>query len=132
MKRFSPQRQAVYDAVASTTSHPTAEWVYQSVRKEIPRISLGTVYRNLADLKSDGRLIGFSDESGIEHFDAITETHIHFKCTVCGEVSDVLGVNNEEADRQVEALTGADISTSVYLYFGKCKKCKNQIIKTEE
>ncbi len=126
MKRFSAQRQAVYDAVASTVSHPTADWVYTAVRKQMPKISLGTVYRDLADLKADGKLIGFSDESGVEHFDARTEPHVHFRCLSCGSVFDVLEIEADDTGERIRELTGAEVYGSVALYFGKCKSCKNK------
>lgn len=126
MKRFSPQRQAVYDAVLSTKSHPTADWVYETVRKTIPKISLGTVYRDLSDLKREGKIIGFSDENGIEHFDGWTENHAHFKCTQCGRLIDICDLSTKEIDSKAEETSGCEINRAVLLYFGKCNECKNK------
>ena len=126
MKRFSAQRQAVLEAVCSTKSHPTADWVYDEVRKIIPKVSLGTVYRNLADLKAEGNIIGFTDSSGVEHFDATTLPHLHFQCTECGKVIDVPGVFvNTDANEALNELD-TEVSGALFLYFGKCSECKNK------
>ena len=126
MKRFSAQRQAVFEAVCSTKSHPTADWVYDEVRKIIPKVSLGTVYINLADIKADGNIVVFTDSQGVEHFDATTLPHIHFQCTECGKVIDVPAVFlDEETLKTLEEL-GTDVSGALFLYFGKCSECKNK------
>ena len=52
--RFSYQRQKIREIVHNTNSHPTADWVYLEVKKSIPNISLGTVYRNLKQLEESG------------------------------------------------------------------------------
>ena len=124
MKRFSAQRQAVLEAVCATKSHPTAEWVYAEVRRKIPKVSLGTVYRNLADLKAEGNIIGFTDSAGVEHFDAATLPHFHFQCTDCGKVVDIPGVFTVPENSDVTAELGADVCGALFLYFGKCSECK--------
>ena len=57
MARKSKQKQAVLRVLNRTTSHPTAKWIYEEVRQEIPDISLGTVYRNLKLLKCEGKIL---------------------------------------------------------------------------
>ncbi|MBQ1935230.1 MAG: transcriptional repressor, partial [Clostridia bacterium] len=52
-QKHSKQRDAIVQVLKNTKSHPTADWVYEEVRKQIPNISLGTVYRNLAKLSDD-------------------------------------------------------------------------------
>ena len=48
------QRRVILEALRGTTSHPTADEVYEMVRRRLPRISLGTVYRNLEILSGEG------------------------------------------------------------------------------
>ncbi|HMF07997.1 MAG TPA: transcriptional repressor, partial [Thermoanaerobaculia bacterium] len=59
-RRKTQQQRLVYETVAGTESHPTAEWVYRQVRRRLPRISLGTVYRNLQRLVGEGKLKSWS------------------------------------------------------------------------
>ena len=54
---YSRQREAIVNVLKSTTSHPSAAWIYDRVRIQIPNISLGTVYRNLAALEKEGIVV---------------------------------------------------------------------------
>ena len=49
-QRFSHQRERIYQTVLERRDHPTAEMVYQQLKPEMPRLSLGTVYRNLQQM----------------------------------------------------------------------------------
>lgn len=69
MKNYSRQREAILQVLRSTDTHPSASAVYNEVRKLIPNISLGTVYRNLAALAEDGSVLSLSVGDGYEHFD---------------------------------------------------------------
>ena len=75
--------------VRSTMDHPTADWVYRQARRRLPRISLGTVYRNLKQLTEAGliREIHMGGESA--RFDGNLARHYHIRCLGCGRVSDL-------------------------------------------
>lgn len=88
-RNFSRKREAVLRAVRSTTTHPTAEWVYQTLKPEYPDLSLGTVYRNLAQFKEDGVIISVGIVNGQERFDGNVQPHTHFVCSQCGAVLDI-------------------------------------------
>ena len=62
--RYSYQREVIYNNVMSRKDHPTAEQIYEDVKKEIPNISLGTVYRNLNFLSDEGKILKVDLESG--------------------------------------------------------------------
>ena len=85
-KRYSRQRELIYQAVLGTDRHPTAEMVYQWLKPANPSLSLGTVYRNLSLLAEEGILIRMPFP--VERYDAVTEPHSHFRCKSCGEVFD--------------------------------------------
>lgn len=87
--RYSPQREAVYRVLCSTTSHPDVSWIHKQVQKLIPDIGLGTVYRNLAELQQLGKIKKVSVEGSCERYDANVLPHAHFVCTCCGDISDV-------------------------------------------
>ena len=86
------KRNAILHCLRSTTSHPSAEALYQLLQKEHPDISLATVYRNLALFKSQGLAVSVGTVDGIERFDGNTEPHVHFICTGCGAVQDLFQV----------------------------------------
>ena len=67
--KYSKQREALLTLLRSTRSHPSADWLYENLRKEFPNISLGTVYRNLAQLAENGDILKISTSANKEHFD---------------------------------------------------------------
>ena len=89
MANYSKQREAVLKVLSGTKSHPDAAWVYEETRKLIPNISLGTVYRNLAKLKSDGEIVSVGVYDGFERFDADVSEHLHFYCKGCQRILDI-------------------------------------------
>ena len=52
--RYSRKREAILNAIQSTDCHPSAEWVYQTLKPTHPDLSLGTVYRNLVLFQQQG------------------------------------------------------------------------------
>ena len=86
---YSRQREEIVHFLKTRKDHPTADVVYENVRKEFPNISLGTVYRNLTLLSDMGELLRLRVGDGMDHFDATTEPHYHFICHGCGRVIDL-------------------------------------------
>jgi Fur family ferric uptake transcriptional regulator/Fur family peroxide stress response transcriptional regulator len=87
-RRNTQQRKIILDILRSTNIHPTADWIYEQARKEIPNISLGTVYRNLKILKESGQIIEINDGKQ-SRFDGRIDEHYHFKCISCERIFDV-------------------------------------------
>ena len=73
-QRYSRQREAILENLKNRYDHPTAMELYLSVREDIPNLSLGTLYRNLALLRDSGKIISLT-LGGEEHFDANTNQH---------------------------------------------------------
>jgi Fur family peroxide stress response transcriptional regulator len=87
---MSRQKTLIYDIVASTMSHPTADWVYEQARTKMPRISLGTVYRNLKQLTAEGKLLEINtSHGGASRFDANLSKHSHLRCARCNRLEDI-------------------------------------------
>jgi Fur family peroxide stress response transcriptional regulator len=87
--RQTRQRELVYRIVASTSGHPTADWIYAEARKLLPSVSLGTVYRNLQVLDREGRLRAIDSWGKPTRYDADLSDHYHFVCLGCGSISDL-------------------------------------------
>lgn len=121
--KYSRQREAVLLYLRSTKSHPTAENIYTEIRKEFPKISLGTVYRNLNLLVEQGEIHRLNCGDGVEHYDAIVEPHNHFICHRCGAVLDLDMDPFESIDEEVrESFPGIIEGHEVYFY-GICGDC---------
>lgn len=87
--RLSKQREAILAELCKVTTHPTADEVYEMVRKTMPRISLGTVYRNLDFLSGRGLVLRIGGAGTQKRFDGNPVPHPHVRCSVCGRVEDV-------------------------------------------
>lgn len=121
MYRYSKNRQALLCYLANTKTHPTAEWVYERLKAENPRLSLATVYRNLVRLESDGAIRSIGTVNGQERFDGDTSPHAHVICTDCGKVDDVDGVSLPDPDPACVA--GYEISRAEVRFYGVCADC---------
>ncbi len=89
--RYTAQRAAVYEALDGTTSHPTADEIFTSVRTRIPDISLATVYKALEAFVSCGIARKLTVGPGPARYDSRTDAHDHVRCLECGQVADVEG-----------------------------------------
>lgn len=124
-RNYSRKREAILQAVCSTTCHPTAEWVYQRLKPEYPDLSLGTVYRNLAQFKEDGVIASIGIVRGQERFDGNTKPHTHFVCWRCGDVIDIPGdfLEVEHIDEAAKKYRLSVESCDLMLR-GLCGKCR--------
>jgi len=86
--RYSKQRETILSVLQDTNVHPTADWIYKETRKQIPNISLGTVYRNLNQLVESGQVLKLKDDTQIR-YDGNISTHDHFRCRQCGSWYDL-------------------------------------------
>lgn len=125
-RRSTRQRRLVLEAVVETKSHPTAEWVYAAVRRALPRVSLGTVYRNLQVLVEEGKLKSFVRD-GLIRYDADLDPHDHFSCERCGLLLDIpRAPETLPGERRLKA-QGYSISGRTLEYHGLCRKCRRGI-----
>lgn len=121
--RHSKQRSAILHVLAGTTSHPTADWVYQEVSRLIPNISLGTVYRNLSQLAESGSILRMEIGDGTDHFDFNTDPHDHFFCRDCGNLYDFPLPYDETIDQRATKTDFGLIDRHSLIYQGVCKGC---------
>jgi Fe2+ or Zn2+ uptake regulation protein len=113
----------VYDAIKQTKSHPTADWIFEQVRTDVPKISLGTVYRNLSVLKSEGLIREIFGTDRRAHYEADLSPHAHFICRDCGQIWDVSGV--PEVDwRTLKELVGCEVTEQNIDFQGSCAACR--------
>jgi Fur family peroxide stress response transcriptional regulator len=124
MLRRTKQKEAILEVLRGTNSHPTADWIYQEVRKEISNISLGTVYRNLRMLRESGEILEIDLCGTLARFDARKDNHYHFRCEECGQVFDVDMPVDVEIDRRATQKTGFKISCHRLEFRGVCKDCQ--------
>jgi Fur family ferric uptake transcriptional regulator len=118
------QRRLILSELQASKGHPTADDVYQAVRKTLPRISLGTVYRNLEVLAECGAVNRI--EGGPQRrYDADLEEHVHIRCRNCGRVDDVAVKEIPQAARLLEDAGGYEVLGYRIEYEGLCPACKS-------
>jgi Fur family peroxide stress response transcriptional regulator len=126
--RLTGPRHAVLEVVRGAESHPTAEEVHRLVRRRLPGVSLGTIYRNLWLLVGEGLLNELPGPHA--RFDANTHAHHHFMCERCGRIIDVDAALAEPHARalsaRVASRTGFSISHQRIELFGRCRACQKR------
>ena len=121
---YSRQRETILRVLRSTRSHPNATWVYENVKKEIPDISLATVYRNLNQLADNGIIRRVAVPGEPEHFDHTMAYHEHMICTQCGCVVDIWP--EKPLYEQFEALSETGITGYDLILHGLCRACADR------
>jgi Fur family ferric uptake transcriptional regulator len=121
------QRRALLDAVQREDRHPTADEVHRAVRRRLPRISLGTVYRNLELLVEQGLLRKLDLGGGQRRFDAKPGPHYHVRCTRCGRVEDVRMRPLPAVERAAARATGYEVTEHHLEFVGRCGECRNAV-----
>jgi Fur family peroxide stress response transcriptional regulator len=124
MSRKSKQKEAILRVLKSTTSHPTADWIYNQVRQEIPNISFGTVYRNLRLLKEAGEILELDLSGSPSHYNGNVHDHYHFRCEKCDRIFDLDEPVHKAINDRVAQETGLMITHHVLEFRGLCKDCQ--------
>jgi len=126
-KRNTRQKAVVFQVVKDSTDHPTAEMVYERAKKEIPTISLGTVYRILKELAEEGKVkeIIVNKQS---RFDRRTDFHHHFICKECGKIEDIETPICRYTCRKAEQ-KGYIVEDIEYKFYGYCDKCAQKLCR---
>jgi Fur family peroxide stress response transcriptional regulator len=123
-QRFTEQRAAVYRFLMGTTSHPTADDVFTSVRHDIPDISLATVYKSLETLVGCGLATKLTYGDGSARYDGRTDPHHHARCLSCGKVVDVPGrIDSSALATQLQPVSGFNVEGYRLELVGYCSSC---------
>ena len=123
VQRYSYQRERIYETVYSTKEHLTAQMVYDILRAEMPKLSLGTVYRNLQQMAAEGRLVQL--DGPVARFDAVLAPHTHLRCTRCGRVTDLELPYDGELDQAVKH-EGWKVVGHHLTFIGICPACAGE------
>ena len=125
--RYSKQRETIYEVLKNDCSHPNVDTIYMNVRKLIPDISLGTVYRNLNLLADQKRIQRLDVGDNTIHFDATIAPHYHLVCD-CGAIED-LDLDDELISPLIDMVqekSGKSIHSAKILFYGTCQNCSKK------
>ncbi len=102
-------------------NHPNVEMIYQALIREIPTLSRTTIYNTLNLLMEKGLVKAFAVEDREMRYDIETHFHAHFRCKVCGQIYDIMGVDLKLPEKEMEGFQLENIN----LYMtGVCPKCR--------
>jgi Fur family ferric uptake transcriptional regulator len=121
---MTEQRRVILDELHRMGSHPTADELYESVRKRLPSISLGTVYRNLEVLSEAGMIQKLETSGSQKRFDGIIGNHYHVRCVKCGRVDDIHSGPIAGIDSVIKSVHGYEIVSHRLEFLGVCPRCR--------
>ena len=127
--RKTKQRGMMLEELRKVNSHPTADEVYQMVRKRMPRVSLATVYRNLEVLSKAGMIKKLELAGNQRRYDGITKNHYHVRCTRCGRVDDIPIEPITSIEREASSASEYEIFGHRVEFIGLCPDCRGKVKK---
>jgi Fur family ferric uptake transcriptional regulator len=127
--RLTTQRQVILEELSKVKSHPTANEVYDMVRKRLPRIGLGTVYRNLELMADSGVILKIEVGGTQKRFDATTESHYHVRCTKCDRVNDIDIPVQQDINALASQASQYEILGHHIEFSGICEHCQKKSIE---
>ena len=119
------QRKVILAELRKVDTHPSADEVYEMVRKRLPRISLGTVYRNLEILSETGEIQKLELGCNLKRFDGIAQEHYHIRCLHCDRVIDAPAGFDVVVHHDFKIATGFKILGHRLEFIGICPGCLN-------
>jgi Fur family ferric uptake transcriptional regulator len=125
--RRTKQREVIIEELTKLRTHPSADQLYEQVRKRLPRISLGTVYRNLEILSREGTIHRLELGRSQMRFDGELNEHQHIRCVRCGRVDDLsFGAELTGHDREIVRSMGYQVLERRVEFIGICPACKKK------
>lgn len=126
--RMTRQRQVILEELRKFMHHPCADEIYEVVRKQLPRISLGTVYRNLEVLSELGEIRKLEFGGTIKRFDGDPEDHYHIRCSLCDRVDNVPMPRLKDIEARINLETDYRIIGHRLEFFGLCPECARNMV----
>ena len=126
LRRNTQQRQVVLEELKKVSSHPTAAELYEITRRRLPKISLGTVYRNLELLAQMGRIRKLEIGGSEARFDGDVAEHYHVRCVHCGRVDDAHDMPAEPLIHEIKNLGDYEILGYNLEFVGICPACRSK------
>jgi len=124
MPRKTKQKEAILKFLKDNKSHPTADEIFENVRKEIPNISFGTVYRTLRILKKNNEIRELDLSGRPSHFNSETKQHYHYRCDKCDRVFDIDNTVEIQVSNTADEEKGFKVTYPVLELRGLCKDCQ--------
>jgi Fur family ferric uptake transcriptional regulator len=122
--RMTRQRKVILEELRNVDTHPSAEEVYAMVRKRLPRVSLGTIYRNLEILSTSGEIRRIDSGGNLKRFDGNATGHYHIRCLRCDRLVDAFIELGLDIDKQLKGATDFLVFGHRLEFVGLCPHCQ--------
>jgi Fur family ferric uptake transcriptional regulator len=126
MKRNTIQRRVILEELKKLRTHPSAIELYSLVRRKLPKISLGTVYRNLEAMAREGQVLVLASGRGPRRYDGNVENHYHIRCVHCSRVGDIMSDQALIPELKTRPLTDYEVLGVHIEFFGVCPDCQRK------
>jgi len=130
LHRMTHQRGVILEEVQKSRNHPTADQIYERVKKRLPHVSMGTVYRNLDVLASSGLIRKLGPDFHQMRFDGDTHDHYHITCIRCGCVEDIPLESQDDPFSRLDETLGKLTKYGVFghklEFIGLCAECREK------
>lgn len=126
MFKKSKQRERLLELLKHTDVHPTADWIYDQMKKDFPHLSMGTVYRNLSILNKQELIKKIDFGSTYDRFEANIKPHYHFICEKCGSIQDLPLPLVEGIEQKAAASIDGTVLRHQIEFYGVCSKCRQK------
>jgi Fur family transcriptional regulator, peroxide stress response regulator len=121
--KATPQRIAICRIALHSREHPSAQSVYDEVKKVHPTVSLATVYKTLQVLRDLDLIHELSLPQGQARFDPYLKPHVNLICHQCGKIEDLDDPTAREISERVSATTKFKPNGQRIDVYGICQKC---------
>lgn len=125
--RMTKQRQVILDELRQLTCHPTADEMYDRIRKRLPKVSLGTVYRNLEIMSEQGIIQKLDVGGSKKRFDGNVVDHCHIRCTRCGRLEDMECHFDFDLAKVAAVATNYQVMRYRLEVIGVCPSCQGAV-----
>lgn len=123
---YSRQRKRILETLQKNVVHPSADFIYETLKKEDSNIGLATVYRNLNVLSRNGVIKKIRGLEDSDHYDHNTSIHYHFFCKKCRRIYDLPADISPDIVQKAERMTGFKIDTHEIVFHGECMECRRK------
>ena len=121
--KVTPQRLAIFRYLSDNETHPSAETIFEDIKKELPTISQGTVYKTLSTLTEMGVIRELKIGNGHSRYDSNTTVHINVICPNCNKITDYQSKEIINFWDTIANDIGGDIIGQRLDIYKKCKDC---------
>ncbi len=121
--KATPQRIAICRIALHSREHPSAQRIYDDVKKVHPTVSLATVYKTLQVLRDLDLIQELNLPESKARFDSYMKPHVNLICTQCGKIEDLDDPTAKELSERVSAATKFKPNGQRIDVYGICEKC---------